>query len=669
MNKIKLLLSLMLLAASGALVAQNASQTLIKIGDEPISAEAFWNIYQKNNADNSIDKKSLKEYLDLYTVFKLKVHEAKALKKDTSAHFAQELAGYRKQLAKPYLTDEKIHTQLIEEAYERMQKDIRASHILIMAPQDALPADTLKAYEKIKKIRQEIAQGDISFSEAAVKYSDDRSARDIPAMQGRPARAGNKGDLGFFTVFDMVYAFEVPAYEVAVGEMSQPIRTRYGYHLIKKTDEIDAIGRAQVAHIYIKDMATNPQRDEAAAKAKIEAAQQKLQAGERFEDVVKTMSDDKGSIPQGGKLPWFEANRMVPQFIKQIALFDSIGQVSAPIQTPFGWHIIKLIGQEPIKSFADNEQSIKDRLKKDVRSAQGKHAKVAQIKAAEGFEDYPEVLAPLGDTLSLNFVSSKYNFDAANHLTPLCKVGNSIYTVGNFMAFIRKHESKVSDRDDLKRKLYRYYNDFTDAQCIDYENNQLESKYPEFAMLMDEYRDGILLFDLMDEKVWSKAVKDTTGYEAYYQAHKKDYRWNKRADVGIFTILNTAVVDTLQQLAAEGMADIDILNAIHNDSLKMVKYERRALEKGQMPEVDAMKWKAGTKQLFYTEATHSPQYFIVMHNKLSPTTKALNECRGKVISDYQKVLEKEWVEDLRAKYPIEIDTELLKELKTNGLTK
>ncbi len=669
MNNLKLIIGILMVSLSTSLLAQNASKTLITIGDEPITAEEFWSVYQKNNTNNSIDKKSLTEYLDLYTIFKLKVHEAKMLQKDTLPRFAKELKGYRKQLAKPYLTDENIHDQLIKEAYERMQKAVRASHILIMAPQEALPADTLKAFEKISKIREEIMSGSISFADAAVKYSDDRSARDMPAQQGRPARKGNKGDLGFFTVFDMVYPFEVAAYQTPIGEVSPIVRTRYGYHLIKKADEIKSFGRAQVAHIYIKDMESDTARDEAAAKAKIDEAAAKLADGESFEDVVKTMSEDKPSIPQGGVLPWFEANRMVPEFIKQVAAFDSIGAISAPIHTPFGWHIVKLVGLEPVKSFEDNEQKIKERLKKDMRSAKGKASKVAQIKAEEGFEAYPEVLQPLADTLNVAIADfGTIHFDKNLYPTPLCKVGDKVSTIGDFIEYIRKYETQSTTREGIQRIIYKYYPKFTDDQCIAYEDNQLEEKYPEFALLMNEYRDGILLFDLMDEMVWSKAVKDTTGYQAYYQSHQKDYRWGTRADVGIFTILKPEIADSLQLLAKQGLDDVSILQSIHNDSLHRVKYERKTLEKGQMPEVDEMKWKKGKQKMFYS-ATQTPQYFIIVHDKLAPATKALEECRGKVISDYQKVLEDKWVKELRAKYPIVIDEALVKELKKDGLTK
>ncbi len=257
--------------------AQNAEKTLMTVGEEEISVEEFWNIYQKNNTEKAIDKKSIDEYLDLYINFRLKVNEAKALKKDTVAAFKKELKGYRDQLAKPYLVDENIDEQLQKEAYDRMQKDVRVSHILLFLDEDALPEDTARIYKEIAKIRKEIVDGKISFADAAVKYSKDRSARDMPAEGRRPPRPGNKGDLGYFTVFDMVYPFEVAAYNAEIGEVTPPVRTRFGYHLIEKTDEIPAIGKAQVAHIFIKAAQGDTTVSAENAEQKINEIYQKIQ--------------------------------------------------------------------------------------------------------------------------------------------------------------------------------------------------------------------------------------------------------------------------------------------------------------------------------------------------------------------------------------------------------
>lgn len=662
-----LFLSLFTFSITISLMAQNAEKTLMTVGDESITVEEFWNIYKKNNTDNAIDKKSIDEYLELYTNFRLKVNEAKSLEKDTLTSFKKELEGYREQLAKPYLVDEDINEQLMQEAYDRMQKDVRVSHILLFLDDDALPEDTTKVFEKISKIREDVLSNKISFADAAAKHSDDRSARDMPADGRRPARQGNKGDLGYFTVFDMVYPFEVAAYETPVGEISQPVRSRFGYHLIYKTDEIPAIGKAQVAHIFIKALPNDTTISQEEAEKKIRDIYARLQEGEKFEDLVKTMSDDKGSAAKGGELPWFGANRMVPVFIKQVSEFDSIGQISEPIQTMYGWHIVKFLDQKPIGSFDSKKNEIKDRLKKDVRSEKGRQSKIAQVKKEEGFKENPEALSALLSKLDSTLIDHKFDQEKANSMTDvLFTLSDESFKQVDLINYIQESGKKAPVKN-LDRYVYKKYKDFVDDMVIDYENRHLETKYKEFALLMNEYRDGILLFDLMDEKVWSKAVKDTSGYEAYFNAHRNDYKWNKRVDASIYTFSDPSVAPTVLALVQMGKEDVDILAEINNDSLQLVKFDRRKFSKGDNENVDAVKWKSAYSEVINSE-DGTPQFLVRINEKLKPMQKELDECRGMIISDYQNQLEKQWIEELKAKYTIVVDEEVLKDLKSNGLT-
>jgi len=664
-----LLLAIIAVLIVSKVSAQNAEKILMTVGDEKISVEEFWNIYKKNNTEKSIDKKSIDEYLDLYTNFRLKVNEAKALKRDTSEAFKKELKGYRDQLAKPYLVDEDINDKLMQEAYDRMKKDVRVSHILLFLNEDALPEDTLRVYNKISKIREEIVSGKISFADAAVKYSDDRSARDMPAEGRRPARVGNKGDLGYFTVFDMVYPFEVAAYNAPLNETTQPVRTRFGYHLIMKTDEIPAIGKVQVAHIFVKSMAgdTAATISPEEAKAKIDSIYARYLAGESFDDLVKTMSDDKGSAAKGGQLPWFGANRMVPVFIKQVSEFDSIGQVSAPLHTPYGWHIVKFLDQKPIGSFESVKNEIKDRLKKDVRSEKGRQSKIAQVKKEEGFKENYQALKDLETKVDSTLLDHKFDEEKAKSFTDVMfTIGDKSYTQFDLIHYIQNSGKRAAIKD-LRVYVYKKYKEFVDDMVIQYEDDHLEAKYKEFAMLMNEYRDGILLFDLMDEKVWSKAVQDTVGYMSYFEEHRDNYRWGKRVDASYYTFSDPSVFDTVMTMIGQGMDDEQILQAIHNDSLKQVKYVRKKFSKGDLNDVDQTKWKAGTVKVFKNEKD-VPLNLVRILAKLKPMNKEIDECRGMVISEYQNLLEKQWVNELKTKFPVHINDDVLKDLKKNGLT-
>ncbi|MBN2237797.1 MAG: peptidylprolyl isomerase, partial [Bacteroidales bacterium] len=328
--------------------AQDNSAILLQVGNEKVEAEEFWAIYKKNSRINQqSEKTSIDDYLDLYINFKLKVKEAKDAKLDTSASFIKELEGYRKQLVKPYLVIEEVNEQAIRDAYERMKTNVRARHILFRLAENASPKDTLAVYEKSQEVRNQIISGKLTFVQAALQYSEDPSARDMDMGEGRPVRPGNKGDLGYFGVFDMVYPFEEATFNLDLNEISAPTRTRFGYHLIQLTDKIPAIGQVKAAHIFIQK--SNPDSRIDSAKVRIDELYAQIENGVPFEKVVLE-SDDKGSSSQGGELPMFTANRMVPQFIEAISKLK-IGEVSAPVQTSFGWHIIKFIEQKPIDSF------------------------------------------------------------------------------------------------------------------------------------------------------------------------------------------------------------------------------------------------------------------------------------------------------------------------------
>ncbi|HOH83622.1 MAG TPA: peptidylprolyl isomerase, partial [Bacteroidales bacterium] len=341
----------------GMVNAQVNDEVLLTVAGEKITKTEFLNVYKKNNIKGDLmDKKSLDEYLNLYINFKLKVKESEELKLDTFTSFKNELAGYRKQLAQPYLTDKQVDDDLLKEAYDRLQWDIRASHILIKVNKDATPEDTLAAYKKVLKIRERLLKGE-DFATVAKETSDDPSARDREEPDSKSIFKGNGGDLGYFSVLDMIYPFENGAYNTKVGQVSLPVRTDYGYHLIKVVNRKPAMGRAVVAHIFIEVPKDAKPENLATYKSKIDEAYAKLKGGETFENVVKEYSDDKGSAAKGGVLQGFGVNRMVPEFIEAVAKLN-LNEYSEPVQTVYGWHIIKLIERTPVKSFDEEKTQL-----------------------------------------------------------------------------------------------------------------------------------------------------------------------------------------------------------------------------------------------------------------------------------------------------------------------
>ena len=307
MKKINFLRTLVLAVALTATFQVSAQskldkQVLMTIGNKPVTVKEFTDVYSKNNLKGDvIEKKSVDEYIDLFTTFRMKVMEAEAQKLDTSAKFRNELAGYRKQLAKPFMSSDDITDELLQEAYQRKQKDIRASHILIRCDKHALPSDTLKAYNKAMDIRKRALKGE-DFGELAVRYSEDPSAKDTKATADMPARQGNHGDLGYFSVFDMVYPFETGAYNTKEGQVSMPVRSDFGYHIIKVQSVTDAMGTVQAAHIFLQLPFDASAEEESAMKQKADNIYKELMDhnGENWNEAVKNYSDDRGTLPRNG---------------------------------------------------------------------------------------------------------------------------------------------------------------------------------------------------------------------------------------------------------------------------------------------------------------------------------------------------------------------------------
>ena len=500
-----------------------SNEIALTIDGDPVTFQEIMSLYKKNsNKNGTIDKNSFEEYMNLYINFRLKVHEAEHLKMDTSKAFKNELNAYREKLSKPFLSDSTVTEGLLHEAYNRMLFDIRASHILIKVDKDASPADTMAAYNKISELRNRILKGG-DFGKIAQELSDDPSARNRDAIPNKsPFRPGNKGDLGYFTVFDMVYPFENGAYNTEIGKVSKPIHTDFGYHIIKVTEKHPAVGTIEVAQIYV---ALAPDAGSATVTEKREIINniyQKIINGMTFEDACRQFSEDKGSASSGGKLSKFTSNRIVPEFIEAIYNMP-IGQVSAPIRTTYGYHIIKLLSTEKPGTFDQEKDKLKERLAKDGRSKKSEYAIILKIKKETNFTENRNNLISFMSKLDNSLIDGQFN-TIPLHLfkNELFRFDSTIYTEGEFAIYISKNQAK-QENITLEKYANKLYDGFVTESCLAYEDSQLEVKYPEFASLMKEYRDGILLFDITDQKVWTKAVKDEIGLKEFYNKNRSNY--------------------------------------------------------------------------------------------------------------------------------------------------
>ena len=646
----KILSFSIILFLSVKLFAQSNDPILLTIDKRDVTKGEFERIYKKNSNIETSEKKSIDEYLDLFINFKLKVIEAENLGLDTNKAFKSELEGYRKQLAKPYLTDKETDEKILKEAYERMQWDIRAGHILVKVDENALPKDTLEAYNKALKIRKRILAGD-AFDVVAKEMSDDPSAKT------------NGGDLGYFTVFQMVYSFESAAYKLNVNDVSMPVKTKFGYHILKISDKRKAKGQIKVAHIMKSTKGATPEI-EAKAKNEIFEIYGKINEGQNFEDLAKSSSDDKGSAVQGGVLPLFGTGRMVPEFEQAAFGLEKIGEISQPVKTSFGWHIIKLIEVKPIGSYDEIKADIKANVVKDSRSEMSRKSLVAELKKEYNYTEKIKNVTELIPLFDKSIFEGTWKIPEGKfYFSEVIKFAGCLFMQQNFLVFIEKNQKKTKEIK-MEEHITNLFNQFTENTILTYEESMLEKKYPEFNYLIKEYHDGILLFELTDKMVWSKASKDSVGLEKFHKENATNYMWGTRADASVYTCPNMTIAEKAKSIAekriskgytAEEMAAKFVKITNNRDSL-VIKIEDNIYSKGDSKKIDATDWLVGTKNIVNE---NGKIYFVAINKIIEPTPKSLKEAKGIVTADYQTYLEKEWIKSLREKYPVKVDKDVL----------
>lgn len=512
--------------------AADKDPVILKIGSKPITVSEFKYVYNKNSTNNAeaYTEKSLRDYMDLYIKFRLKVAEAEDLGMDTTKAFIAELNGYKKQLAQPYLTEKSVTEKLVKEAYERMQEEVRASHILLRVAQDADPKDTLAVYNRIMELRKRALAGE-DFAKLAYKNSED------------PSAVQNGGDLGYFTALQMVYPFEDGTYKTAVGEISMPVRSRFGYHIIKVHNRRKAQGEVKVAHIMIRYAAgTNPS-DSIMAVQKINEIYTRLKKGENYESLCATFSEDYNSRTKGGELPPFSTGSMIPSFEEAAFKIQNVGEFGEPAQTPYGFHIIKLLDRKTLPEFKELESTLKSKVSKDSRSDLSKTYLINRLKQENKYTENPKAVNYIYTKADSTLMNAKFDYDVKdkNNTQVLFTLGKSKYTVNDFFAYVK---SKQRPRETGSAQYYMnvYFKDFVNETLLNFEESNLEKKYNDYRLLVKEYRDGILLFSLMDNKVWTKAIEDTAGLKKFYQDNQSNYMWGKRAIATLYSCKDAATL-------------------------------------------------------------------------------------------------------------------------------
>ena len=621
---------------------------LFTVNGSEVKVSEFDYIYNKNNGDEAdYSKKSLEEYLDLYTKFKLKVEKAKAMGLDTVSRLQNELEGYRKQLASSYLVDKEVSEKLIDEVIERSKTDVEVKHIFVASPSSASLNKKQVAQEKINTIYGELERGK-SFSEMAKKLSEDKRS----ALKG--------GALGFYVAMLPAgfYQFENAMYNTPIGEYSKPIKSKLGHHIIKVVAKRPARGEMEVSHILIK-------KDTKGSKVLIDSLYQELNKGQDFGKLAEAFSQDPNTKTKAGYLGFFGINKFDRTFEDAAFNIKKDGDYTAPIETNFGYHIILRHSKKVVSDEAKERRRIQATVSKDERFEAAKKALVQNIKTEVGLEENNMAIQRFVNNLDEEFYSYKWQVPENLADINLLKIGDSYSkSLEDFAKFCKKDtRSRLRYNKDtpLEESVTALYENYIDNRMLAYEESNLANKYPEFKALMREYEEGILLFEATKMEVWDKASQDSVGLEKFYANNKDNYMWGERAEVQDYTI-NTEDKKLLSKILKKGKKlNAEELKAMFNkDDKEVIMTTTRILEK-EGKGADLIPWGnvGGMTDIQSVKGVHT---FSKVSKMIPPTNKTMKEARGYIIADYQDLLEKNWIDELRKTFEVKINDDVFKSL-------
>jgi peptidyl-prolyl cis-trans isomerase SurA len=637
-------------------VLAQTKDVLFTIDSHPYYTDEFVRVYNKNlDLVKDDSQKNLDNYLELYIGYKLKVEKAYKIGLQNGANYQNELKSYRTQLSKNYLSDSKVTNELVQEAYDRLLQEIRASHILVLVDENAAPEDTLKAYQKITDIKKRIESGE-DFIKVAQQFSEDPSVKE------------NNGDLGYFSAFRMVYPFENEAFSTSVGKVSKAFRTRFGYHIVKVVDKRANRGEVTVAHIMIlKPASVNDKpspNPEDKAKVTIEDIYKKIQQGESFESLAQQFSEDKSSAPKGGVLQRFGSGQLSSEEFENVAFsLKNINDISAPFQSKFGWHIIKLIEKHTVRTLADMKTELEEKVKKDERSLLISNSLAKKLRSTYSFSKDQKALAAVKKILTNDFYAQTWEVpsNSKDFEKPILVINKKkSIAVTPFLNFIQAQQKSNLKIKPLSKLVDVLFEKFIDEQITAYYNENLENEFPEFRYVMDEYRDGLLLFDLMDREIWTRAKSDTIGIQDFYKNHLVNYQWKKRFGVDILSSTDQSVIEKAKQLMKKGKS-LEVIKEKLNTEGKV----NIMLKSGVFEEDDALlsSFKNVTKGVSGIVLKDNYYFILNVTEVKEAGPKLFTECKGKVMNDYQQFLESNWVNELKKEFEVKIQPDVFASIK------
>lgn len=643
----KYIVSLVLLIVCSSLWAQKKKDILLTIDGAPVYASEFKRVYSKNlELVQDDSQKSVDGYLDLFIDYKLKVAEAYKQKLNETPEYKREFKKYEDQLSRGYLYEDNLSEELVKEAYERGLEEVEASHILVRSSYNDLPKDTLKAYNKIKEAQVKARKGE-DFSALVKEYSEE------------PGAAERGGALGYFSSFKMVYDFETAAFNTPVGEISDIVRTQFGYHIIKVTNRRKRAPQISVSHIMIIEKKENPTFN---AEERINDLYAKIQQGESFASLAKQFSDDKGSAKKDGELRAFtKGDLRSPEFENEAYSLQNPGDVSKPVKSEFGWHIIKLNKRFPIPSFEDEKESLLKQIEKSERSKLIDDAVNNKIKTKYSFKKGVDFMPYFMEKVSDSILKKDWHYAPipSSENKKLFTIGETSYTFDDFAKYLETQQKGMRALSSKRAMLNDAYQAFEDTTIKDYFRKNLEKENEKYGATINEYRDGLLIFDVMNENIWGKAKKDTIALKSYYDTHKDSYKTGERIKGVIVSAPEKALAEEAKKLMSQGITSEVIKEKLNKDKVNVIiseglfELDDRALPAGFNP-------REGVSEIFEKDAS-----FIVVSTVeiVPPGIKTFDETKGRVISDYQNYLEKTWMQELHNNHNVEVNKKTLKKVK------
>jgi peptidyl-prolyl cis-trans isomerase SurA len=641
-------LAIIFTAFVSCLVIKCQAQTLFSYGDNNISKEEFLKAYRKNNISGKPTQKTYQNYLELYARYKLKVKAAYDLKLDKLPNQVTELQNFRNQIVVSYLNDESSLNSLINEAFDHSQKDIHLAHIFVAAPKTYTPTDTLKAFKRITEVYASLKKGS-NFFETAVEFSED------------PFAKTNKGDLGYITVFSLPHELENLAYQTTVGHFSPIYRSKLGYHIFKNIGERKALGRVRVAQILLAFPPYSDDRTRKEVEKRADSIHDALIKGSDFKELTRKFSGDNLTFQTGGEIPEFGIGKYDQGFESAAFALSKDSEISPPVASSFGYHIIKRLGRKPVSTEKNKEtiQAIKERVMNDPRIDISKNAmlqKILRLTHFKRFQYNEDNLWKYTDSVLQNRTPAKFQ-DMDDH-TILFSFTNKEITVKDWLDFrkaIKNNHSLTTGKSnaDLLEQFLR-------NAAFDYYRNHAEEYDKDFAYQLNEFKEGNLLFEIMQKQVWDKASSDSLGLEEYYQAHKDKYWWEPGVDAILFTCSNQKLATDLKE---KWSGNLGGWKKWVDSTKGSAQADSGRFEWAQLPMMDRSHQQAGQFTDFVinpADNTVTVAYLVKIHSERSP--RNFKDARGFVINDYQAFLEDKWIAELKKTYPVKVNEPLLKTL-------